>query len=57
MARMMLKCETTGKEVQVGFPIDRKDFEAAPFGKSAFGPCPECGRIHVWTKQDVTLRE
>ena len=56
MARMMLTCKATGKEVQVGFPIERTDFEAAPFGKSAFGPCPECGRIHVWTKEVIVLK-
>jgi hypothetical protein len=57
MALIMLKCPKTGKELQVGFPIPRADFDAARFERQVYGPCPGCGRMHLWSKADVTLKE
>lgn len=57
MALIMLTCPKTGKQLQVGFPIPRAEFEKAQFERQAYGPCPECGRIHVWSKKDVILKD
>ncbi len=54
MARVMITCLESGKPIYTGMSYDEITFETIQFiGKSVL--CPECGRVHAWTKQDAYI--
>jgi predicted RNA-binding Zn-ribbon protein involved in translation (DUF1610 family) len=54
MAKVMIRCTTTGKLVPTGFDMARTSFETAVLEDKAF-QCPACGQMHMWDKEDARL--
>jgi hypothetical protein len=57
MPRIMIKCPKTGKAVPTGVILEEVAFEAALLPNSSFGPCPECGEMHSWSKEDAFFED
>jgi len=54
MAKVMIKCPTTGKLVPTGVEMDQASFETAQLADNGIR-CPACGESHVWNKEDAQL--
>lgn len=58
MPKIMINCPNTGKPVFTGMSMDRRSFEQDSKAFSLTGtPCPECGEVHEWSKQDAFLAD
>ena len=56
MAKIMIKCPTTGKAVPTGMSMDAASFAGSTFSDNSVG-CRECGQTHTWSKGDAFLDE
>jgi hypothetical protein len=56
MPRIMIKCPTTGKLIPTGMAADQNSFDSSTFTNNSV-QCPECGRMHTWSKQDAQLEQ
>lgn len=54
MARVMIICPHTQKQVYTGMNFDWMQFESVQIGEKSV-TCPECGEEHIWTRADATL--
>lgn len=54
MARVMITCPETGKPIYTGWSFDEVAFETSQLADNSV-PCPECGQVHTWSKQDAYL--
>ena len=54
MNTVMIKCPTAGRWVSTGIDIEPAAFARMP-DVPAKMRCPECGREHVWTKQEAMI--
>ena len=58
MPRIMINCPKTGKPVYTGMSMDEESFEQDSKAFSQTGtPCPECGELHTWRRQEAFLEE
>jgi hypothetical protein len=57
MARVMINCPDTGEPVPTGFDMNQQSFETSQMSGNSFGPCPACGQMHTWDKEDAYLEE
>lgn len=55
MARVMIKCPTTGEPVSTGMDMD--SLEGVSLSNNTLRDCPECGQDHVWQGSDAFLEE
>ncbi|WP_146149168.1 hypothetical protein [Nitratireductor sp. StC3] len=55
MSKIIIDCPVTGKPVSTGWVMDRSSFKTAQLDGGGFGPCPECGRMHGWSRKDARL--
>jgi endogenous inhibitor of DNA gyrase (YacG/DUF329 family) len=53
MAVIKIKCPTTGKELSTGMSMSKEVFERSRVILDTAGPCPHCGKMHVWEKKDA----
>ena len=56
MAKVMIKCPTSGKPVFTGMAMDKSSFEVASLSRNSV-KCPHCGNMHTWDKKDAYLVE
>jgi hypothetical protein len=54
MGMVMIKCPITGRDVPTGIVLSPSEFERATLEGNVVR-CPECGRIHSWTRADARL--
>jgi hypothetical protein len=53
---VLITCPVTGKPVNTGIGSVRNEaFAASDFRKMESGPCPYCGQVHSWDKEDAYL--
>jgi hypothetical protein len=55
MARVMIKCPSTGKPLSTGMDFGKQAFETSTLTNNTVGPCPHCGQMHTWSKKDAWL--
>jgi hypothetical protein len=46
MARILIKCPSTGKDVYTGLSTDKASFDGATLTQNQTG-CPHCGKAHT----------
>ena len=54
--RLMMYCPTTGEAVPTGVELHEGSPEVeghAVDGDRLLGPCPSCGRAHLWRPRDA----
>jgi hypothetical protein len=51
-----IRCPITGREIPTGIVLSPLEFERAALEGNVVR-CPECGRIHSWTRADARLDE
>ena len=56
MARIKIKCLSTGKSVDTGMSMDESLFDTASISGNSFH-CPECKQTHTWTKSEAFLEK
>ena len=56
MARIKIKCPSTGKPVDTGMSMDKSTFNTASISGNSFR-CPECEKTHTWNKSEAFLEE
>lgn len=56
MARVLIKCPTTGEMVPTGTEMDRESFESAKMEQNSV-QCTACGEMHSWDKEDAVLED
>lgn len=56
MAAVVIKCPTTGKEVNTGMDIDQASWETMTLTNNSV-QCPYCGKNHTWSKRDAKLKK
>ncbi len=54
MARLMIRCLESGKQIYTGMSFEEITFETSQLTDQSV-LCPECGRVHAWNKQDAYL--
>ena len=54
MGSVAVRCPETGEHVPTGVVMDPDMFEGAKLGVRTF-VCDDCGKAHVWEKQDAIL--
>jgi hypothetical protein len=59
MGKLMIRCPNTGKPLFTGIAIDRATFENPTnvFRNNTVGPCPHCGQMHTWSKEDAFVSD
>ena len=56
MARVVIKCPMTSKEVPTGISVANPEmFESMTLTTNSVS-CPHCGQTHTWSKEDAFLR-
>lgn len=55
MPMIMIACPVSGKPVATGMAVDARSFESLTLTNTVIGPCPHCGRSHVWSKRYAYL--
>lgn len=55
MSQAFIRCPNSEKYVYVGLNLEWLDLETLDLGEQEL-TCPVCGKIHVWNKDDLTLR-
>ena len=55
MPRVLIQCPETGRPVYTGMNFDWLTFDSLQLGEKSID-CPECGKRHVWTRQDAILQ-
>ena len=55
MLQAFIRCPNTEKDVYVGLNLEWLELESLEIGEQEI-LCPACGKTHVWTKADLTLR-
>jgi hypothetical protein len=56
MGTIVIKCPTTGKEINTGVGMDKRAFKIAVLDSNSI-KCPHCSQTHVWSKKDAILKE
>ncbi len=56
MARVMIDCPDTGKAIYTHMNFEWCGYDAVQIGTRSV-PCPECGKVHQWTRDDSYLEE
>ena len=56
MARIKIKCPTSGKSVDTGMSMDQSTFDTASMIGNSLN-CPECNTNHTWKKSEAFLVE
>jgi endogenous inhibitor of DNA gyrase (YacG/DUF329 family) len=54
MARIMIRCPSTGQPVYTGIDANRQSFESSSF-RNNITSCPHCKQKHTWSKEDAYL--
>ena len=54
MARIMIKCPSTGKAILTGMAADESSFASSGYATNEVF-CPECKQSHIWSKKDAFL--
>jgi hypothetical protein len=54
---LVIRCQTTGREVPTGVAISRADFEILSLHFGGRAPCHHCDEDHFWTKKDAWIAE
>jgi predicted RNA-binding Zn-ribbon protein involved in translation (DUF1610 family) len=56
MALIVIKCSRTGRSVSTEMAADQRAWAELPLAWTG-EPfcCPQCGEIHLWTKNDARL--
>jgi predicted RNA-binding Zn-ribbon protein involved in translation (DUF1610 family) len=54
MARIVITCPSTGKDVDTGMALPAATFPTVTLSQNRV-PCPHCGQTHVWDKKDARL--
>jgi hypothetical protein len=57
MGLVAVKCPKTGKTINIGVVLDKKQFDAFEMSTSVLNPCPHFGGEHVFGKKDVHFKE
>ena len=52
---VFITCPVTGRPINTGVSMDRKEFEAPAQAAHETG-CPHCGQTHAWTKENARLK-
>ena len=55
MPQVMITCPDSGEPVYTGLNLDWFSLDALDLGENSF-KCPDCGKVHAWTKSDAFLR-
>jgi hypothetical protein len=55
MPHIMIDCPSTGRPMPTGFDASQEQFQASEYDRCRSGPCPHCGQMHTWSKQDAYL--
>ncbi len=55
MARVMVTCPDSGRQVYTGLNLDWSALEALDKDEEHSFVCPSCGRTHSWTRDDADL--
>jgi hypothetical protein len=53
--RLMFTCPERGVAVPTGIVMPAEDFLFAELTGNSLAPCPSCGSVHPWDKEDVHL--
>lgn len=56
MAKVMIKCPQTKKEVFTGMAMDKESFRTTVLSGNAI-QCPHCKQTHVWNKENAYLKD
>ncbi len=56
MARVMINCPETGRPIYTHMNFDWLEFDSVTIGTKSV-ECPECGKVHEWTRHDAYLDE
>ena len=54
LVRVMIRCEATDRAVATGLETVPSAWTDRPVGINKL-TCPECRRVHAWTKRDAYL--
>lgn len=55
MARVMVTCPASGRQVYTGLNLDWSALETLDGDEEHFFACPSCGASHRWTRDDADL--
>ncbi len=56
MARVMIDCPETGKAIYTHMNFEWIGYDSVQIGTKSV-PCPVCGKVHEWTRDDSYLEE
>ena len=54
LARVIISCPVTGKDVDTGIVIERRQWETAD-AHGLESSCVHCEQVHKWDKKDTRL--
>lgn len=57
MAKVMIKCPSTGKLVFTGVVGDKALLERLQIKQNKMARCSACGKEHLWTKEQAVLQD
>lgn len=52
---ILITCPNTGRPLSTGMVMDRRSFASSVLLNNSVGPCPHCGQIHSWSKEQAYL--
>ncbi len=55
MSQVLITCPETGRPVYTGMNFEWSTFETLDLPEQSL-KCPECGKIHAWTKSEAFTR-
>jgi hypothetical protein len=56
LVRVMIRCHATKRAVATGLETTASAWKDRPVGINKVS-CPECRRVHAWTKSDAYLEQ
>ena len=55
MSQAFIRCPNSEEYVYVGLNLEWPELQSLQLGEQEM-KCPDCGEVHVWTKDDLLLR-
>jgi hypothetical protein len=57
MPELLITCPSTGELFSTGMSMEKQAFERSNLVNALAGPCPHCGQMHPWRKEDVRFED
>ena len=55
--QLVIVCPVAKRPIPVGFEMERAQFESKSTDLASAVTCPECGRVHSWSKRTAALAD